>query len=115
MDKGEYTDQLLNVILDEIDDIILLHDCEHRIVWMNRSGLDAFKVRLDGVMGKSCYTLFGRSTCCQDCESTLTVGSKRRMTKTIPGTDDTYMCKSTPLISDGEVKLVVQHLSRVKE
>lgn len=112
----EYTETLLNVIMDEIDDIILIHDCEHRIVWMNRSGLKIFKVKLEDVMGNSCYTLFGRNTCCEDCTATMMQGrAGGKMVKTIPGTDERFLCKSVPLVREGEVKLVVQHLTRTDE
>ena len=39
MEKPEiYTEKLMNMILDAIDDIIVIHDSEHTIIWMNRAG-----------------------------------------------------------------------------
>ena len=69
----DYAEDILNVVLDEIDDIILIHDSEHTLVWMNRAGLSKFKVTLEEIIGKRCYTLFGRNSRCDDCEITGTV------------------------------------------
>lgn len=115
--KNDYTETLLNMILDEIDDIILIHDSEHTIVWMNMAGLKKFNVKLDDVIGKRCYTLFKRNTSCEDCNvsSMHGSGSEGQRLKTIPYTHEDYLCTSMPLYQDGEIKLVVQHLTKCKK
>ena len=47
-----YTEKLMNMILDAIDDIIVIHDSAHTIIWMNRAGEKAFGRNVDEVIGK---------------------------------------------------------------
>ncbi|MPN24632.1 hypothetical protein SDC9_172033 [bioreactor metagenome] len=101
------------MVLDEIDDIILIHDSEHTLVWMNRAGLSKFKVTLEEIIGKRCYTLFGRNSRCDDCEITGTVLQREGRKRLIPATGETYYCHSVPLYKDGKIDLVVQHLTKV--
>jgi len=109
-----YAESLLNIILDEIDDIIMIHDSEHTLVWMNRAGTKKFGVPLEQVIGKGCFTLFGRSTCCDDCPVTAAVRDDRyKSVRYIPSTGERYNCTTMPLTRDGEIKLVVQHLRKV--
>lgn len=112
MEKDNYTESLLNVILDEIDDIIMIHDSEHTLVWMNRAGLKEFGVNINEIIGKRCYSLFGKNTRCDDCDVNLMQFSttKTKMVKVIPRTKRRYICTSIPLMQDGNVKMVVQHL-----
>lgn len=112
--EGEqFTEDLLNVVLDEVDDIIIIHDSEHTVVWMNRAALKEFDVSLEDVIGGRCYHLFGRQSCCDDClVSKLAGGGKGKSIRTIPRTGETYNCISTPIMRNGELKLVVQHLKR---
>jgi PAS domain S-box-containing protein len=108
-----YAETILNIILDEIDDIIMIHDSEHTLVWMNRAGTQKFGVSLEKVIGKGCFTLFGRSTCCEDCQVTAAVRDDRcKSVRYIPSTGERYTCTTMPLTRDGEVKLVVQHLRK---
>jgi PAS domain-containing protein len=108
-----YTESVLNIILDEIDDIILIHDSQHTIVWMNRAATEEFERPLEKMIGKECYTLFGRSVCCEHC--TVTSAIKEDVSKCdriLPGTCDHYECTTIPLMKGGEITLVVQHLRR---
>lgn len=115
MEDFDYSESLLNMVLDEIDDIILIHDSKHTVVWMNRAGLKAFDVNLEDVIGKACYKLFGKNDSCEDCDMSTLYGSKCRRTKAIPGREGRYICKSLPMYRDGEIVLVVQHLSRAAD
>ncbi|MDR2866839.1 MAG: PAS domain-containing protein [Methanomassiliicoccaceae archaeon] len=109
-----YEETLLNLILDEIDDIIVIHDSQHTIIWMNRAGLEAFGKTLDEVIGKSCYTeLFGRSCPCETCTITAsTLDDRCKRYRTVPRTGEHYECRTMILNGGGEIKLVVQHLKR---
>lgn len=112
-DAEQYTEDLLNIVLDEVDDIIIIHDSEHTVVWMNRAGLKEFDVSLETVIGSRCYHLFNRNSCCDDClVSSLVGGSRGESTRTIPRTGERYNCLSTPLVRNGEIRLVVQHLKK---
>ncbi|MCL2712881.1 MAG: hypothetical protein FWD37_06400 [Methanomassiliicoccaceae archaeon] len=112
-DLKDGADSLLNIILDEIDDIIIIHDSEHTVVWMNRSGLEKFDVTLESITGQGCFTLFGRSRRCDDCPVTSAVRDGRyKSEKIMPRTGEKYKCTTMPLMQDGETKLVVQHLRK---
>ena len=113
-ETDRFTEEMLNIVLDEIDDIIMIHDSEHTVVWMNRAGMKAFSRGLDEVIGDRCYHLFGRECSCNDCQvSTLVGGNKAHSVRVIPGTGEKYRCISTPIMKDGHVKLVVQHLKKI--
>ena len=117
MDSDElYSEELMNVIMDVIDDIIVIHDSEHTITWMNRAGELAFGKSVDDVIGKKCYQLFGNSIPCSDCVANFTnIGApvnniKRRI---IPATGKVCDCSATPIFKGGKLELVVQHLRPV--
>ena len=112
--KDGLTEEILNIVFDEIDDIIMIHDSEHTVVWMNRAGRKVFSRGLDEVIGERCYHLFGRECCCDDCRVSMLVGgNKAHSFRRIPGREECYRCISTPVMKDGEMKLVVQHLKRM--
>ena len=112
MGNDDYAETLLNMIMDEVEDILLIHDSENTLVWMNRAGLIAFDVELKDVIGRACYTLFNRTKPCDDCDiaNNHVLSSKCKKIKIIPKTGKKYVCTSLPLYRDGEIKLVVQHL-----
>lgn len=118
MEKPEiYTEKLMNMILDAIDDIIVIHDSEHTIIWMNRAGEKAFGINVDDVIGTKCYSLFGNTTSCADCLVKVTdIGSpnnciRRRI---IPKTGVECDCSTIPYFNHGKLELVVQHLRPVE-
>lgn len=112
-DPDIYSEKLMNIILDAIDDIIVIHDSEHTIIWMNRAGEKAFGVSVDEVIGSKCFSLFGNTTSCDDCLVKITdIGAptnkiKRRI---IPKTGIECMCSTIPYFNHGKLELVVQHL-----
>lgn len=115
MDSLGFADVLLNMILDEIDDLIIIHDSSHNVVWMNRAALKAFDKTGDEVIGTKCYRLLGRSSCCMDC-NTLGDGPvpvHRKTPRIIPGTGKEYECTTVPYYERGELKFVVQHMRPV--
>jgi len=113
---NDYAESLLNIILDEVDDIIMILETDHTVAWMNRAGTKAFGIELGDIVGKRCYTLFGKTSPCEDCniwtESISKTKSKK--IKIIPKTGKEYVCSTLPLFQNGEVKLFVQHLREVK-
>jgi PAS domain-containing protein len=115
--ENEYAETLLNIVLDEIDDIIIILDTDHTIVWINRAGANAFGVKADETIGTRCYKLFGRTSPCDDCdiqtEGNIATRSKR--IKIIPKTGKEYVCTSSPLYRNGKIAMYVQHLSEVKD
>ena len=115
MSNNDYTESLLNLIMDEVDDLIMILDTDHSIAWMNRACTKAFGVDLKSTIGKRCYTLFGRTSPCEDCTiwiESITKASKPKI-KVIPRTGKEYVCTTLPLNQDGQAKLFVQHLREV--
>ena len=113
-DGGQFTEDLLNIILDEIDDIIIIHDSKHTVVWMNRAALNAFDRSLDDVIGERCYHLFEKNSCCDDCPVDMLVGgNKGHSLRMIPRSGKKFKCISTPVMRSGEMVMVVQHLKSV--
>jgi PAS domain-containing protein len=111
--EGGYAETLLNIVLDQIDDIIMIHDSEFTVVWMNRAGTEKFGRSLESVIGRGCFTLFGRSIQCENCSVTAAlIGCRCESERIIPGTGERYICTTIPLSQDGEVKLIVQHLRK---
>ncbi len=116
MEEEGFADVLLNMVLDEIDDLIIIHDSEHTIVWMNRAALKVFNKSADDVIGIKCYRLLGRTTCCVDC-NVITMQAPVHCSKprVIPGSDTEYSCTSIPYFKGGKVQLVVQHLRSIEK
>ncbi len=116
MVNSDYTESLLNIILDEVDDIIMILEADHTVVWMNRAGTKAFEIELKDIIGKRCYTLFGKTAPCEDCTiwtESIAMTNKPKI-KIIPKTGKEYVCNTLPLYQDGQAKLFVQHLRQVK-
>ena len=117
MEQSEiYTETIMNMILDAIDDIIILHDSAHTVIWMNRAGEKAFGRNVDEVIGMKCYELFGNTTSCSDCVvNASNVGSRGNSIKrrVIPGTGIQCDCSAIPYYKNGKLELVVQHLRPV--
>lgn len=111
--RGEiYTEKLMNMILDVIDDIIIIHDSQHIIIWMNRAAEKAFGMSADDAIGKKCYSLFGNTIPCSDCTvSNVSFGNRSpTVRRVIPRTGQKYDCSTIPFVEDGQIKMVVQHL-----
>ncbi len=117
MDTSEiYTEKLMNMILDVIDDIIIIHDSAHTIIWINRAGEKAFGKSVDEIIGTKCYSLFGNTVSCSDCVANITnIGSPTNNIKrrTIPGSGIRCDCSAVPYYKNGKLELVVQHLRPV--
>ena len=83
------------------------------MVWVNRAGTEKFGKSLESIIGKECYTLFGRTKRCADCPVTAAIRDDRiKSIRTMPRTGERYKCTTMPLSRDGEIKLVVQHLRK---
>ncbi len=113
-----YTEKLMNMTRDAAYDIIIIHDSQHTIIWMNRAGEKAFGKPVGQVIGAKCYSLFGNRAACADCTvNASNVGSpvsqvRRRV---IPGTNVLCDCSTIPYYEEGKLRLVVQHLRPVQQ
>lgn len=111
-----YSEKIMNVIMDVIDDIIVIHDSAHTIIWMNKAGEKAFGRNVDDVIGTKCYSLFGNTVPCSDCVAGATeiggpVNTIRR--RVIPATGKVCDCSAVPVYGHGKLEFVVQHLRPV--
>ncbi len=114
---SDYCEVILNIVMDVVEDIIIIHDSEHTVVWMNKAGLRACDKQIDDVLGKRCYALMGRTSPCEDCgtPSASKQNSVHKFNKFIPKTGKYYECTSTPVEGpDGNVTMVVQHLRLIE-
>ena len=117
MDKPEiYTEKLMNMIMDAIDEFIIIHDSEHTIIWLNRAAEKAFGVKADNVIGCKCYSLFDHNIPCSDCTvNDYRVGRPTSaLRRTIPKTGVECDCVTIPYYEEGKLKLVVQKPSPVR-
>lgn len=120
MDKSEiYSEKLMNLILDMIDEVIIIHDADHNILWMNHAGEKAFGINVDKALTMKCHELFKNSIPCSDCDvGTVVIGEPTNSIrkKVIPTTGTTVSCRTVPLYADGKIELVIQCLrTDVKE
>jgi PAS domain-containing protein len=117
MDQSElYSETLMNLILDTIEEVIIIHDNDHNILWMNHAGEQAFGLNVDRALTMKCHELFGGSLPCADCTAgNVVIGEPVRVvrTKVAPKTGTIVECKTLPYYKDGKVELVVQCLKPV--
>ena len=113
----DYCEAILNIVMDVIEDIIIIHDSAYTIVWMNNSGLKAFNLKIEDVIGKHCHSLFGYRTPCTDClmPRVITHGSIEKCERSIPSLGESYNCTSNPVRDEnGQIAMVVQYLHKKK-
>ena len=120
MDKSEiYSEKLMNLILDTIEEVIVIHDADHNILWMNHAGERAFGIRVEKALEMKCHQLFKNSIPCADCDvGTIVIGEPTNTVprkKVIPTTGKMVECKTIPYYKDGKIELVIQCLRTVNE
>jgi len=118
MDQSElYTEKLMNLILDAIEEVIVIHDADHNIMWINNAGEKAFGIRADKAVTMKCHQLFKNNLPCADCDAgTVVIGEPTNpmRTKVIPTTGQKVACKTIPYYKDGKIELIIQCLRPVK-
>ncbi len=119
MDQQElYSEKLMNLILDTIEEVIVIHDADHNILWMNHAGEKSFGIKVDNALGMKCHQLFGNSLPCSDCTAgSMVVGEPTCIVrrKVIPKTNTVVACRTIPYYKDGKMDLVIQCLQVQKE
>ncbi|MEE8168701.1 MAG: PAS domain-containing protein [Candidatus Hydrothermarchaeales archaeon] len=111
---------LLRAMVDSIGEGIVVLDASYRIIFVNDALTKLMKVRTEGLLGKTCYTVFhNRSSVCSDCpvETTFATGEPAATAfhtgKTANGST-TYMELTSYPIKDSEGK-VLQVVEIVKD
>ncbi len=119
MEKSEiYSEKLMNLILDTIDEVIVIHDADHNILWMNHAGEKAFGIGVDKALTMKCHELFSNSLPCSDCTvGSIVIGEPTNPVrrKVIPTTGTVVACRTVPLYQDGKIEAVVQCLHPEEE
>ncbi len=119
MDQTElYSEKLMNLILDTLEEVIVIHDADHNILWMNHAGEKAFGINVDKALEMKCHQLFKNSLPCSDCDAgTVVIGEPTNpiRRKVIPTTGITVECRTVPYFKDGKMELVIQCLRPLKE
>ena len=114
MEQSElYSETIMNLILDAIDEVIILHDADHNILWINNAGEKAFGINADKAVSMKCHELFRNSLPCADCDvGTVIIGQPTNAIrkKIIPSTGKMVACKTVPYYKDGKIELVIQCL-----
>lgn len=58
----------IKYLLNNLNDMVIVHSLEHKIIWMNQKGLDYYKMPLADLKGKHCYELkFKNKQSCSNC------------------------------------------------
>jgi len=120
MDQSDrYSEKLMNLILDSIDEIVIIHDMDHNIMWMNHAGEKAFGMSVSKALTMKCHQLFNNDMPCADCDvGTVVIGEptmKLPRKKIIPTTGITVACKTVPYFKDGKMEIVIQCLRPIEE
>ncbi len=104
---------MLRSVLDVIPDIIAVQSPQLEILFYNKAGLDFLQASSEGTIGRSCYSLLGRKTPCEDCLSIKAVGTGNAQEgeKYIPELDVWFEVRAIPVKDDaGNVRCVVEQL-----
>jgi len=119
MDQSDlYSEKLMNLILDTIEEIIVIHDADHNILWMNHAGEHAFGISVDKAVTMKCHQLFEHQLPCADCTAgSLVVGEPVDTTrkKIIPKTNTLVECRTVPYYQNGKMELVIQCLRPIRQ
>ena len=105
---------------DSIADVVMLLDSKHRIMRVNRAGVQAFSTAEEGLIGKKCYEVIHRqSHCIEGCPLELTMTTLRSHTAEImePNLGEgPFICSVSPML-DGDRRLTgfTQSLKDISE
>ncbi len=114
-----FSEKLMNLILDTIEEIVIIHDADHNILWMNHAGEVAFNISVDKALTMKCHQLFGNEMSCADCDvGTVVIGEptmKVPRKKIIPKTGIMVACKTVPYYQNGKLEIVIQCLRTIEE
>jgi PAS domain S-box-containing protein len=118
-DKAEReTNQLLECVLNGVPDIIGIQNPDHSIVRYNNAGYKALDMTQEEVVGRTCFSLIGRTKACEECATSLAMKSKKLETveRFVPELGRYFLCRSNPVLDDnGEVRLIVEQLHDITE
>lgn len=106
------SEQEKGVILNTMPQIVIYHDLSHRMIWANRTALDALGKPADQIVGHPCYEVWdGRTEPCRDCPVDLALRTGCPQEAEIVGYDDGHwLVRGEPVRDeDGRLLGVVEH------
>ena len=100
------------VILNTMPQIVIYHDLSHRIVWANRTAIDALGKTVDRIVGHPCYEVWdGRTEPCGDCPVDVALRTGCPQEAEIVGYDNgNWLVRGEPVRDEnGRLLGVVEH------
>ena len=115
------SNSLQNLILNSINERVIFHDCQMRIRWINRAGMDFYNLPLEEIVGQHCQTMLGRSQEeCKNCpvKKTLKTGNSEQEILSFPE-GKTLLINAYPIFNDdkllGAVEVSIDITERTKK
>ena len=96
-------------VLDEIEELVVNHDTDLRVLWANRAACESSGLQLEDLVGRFCYQVWhSRKEPCPGCPLVATIRSRKPETAELTTDGRTRIIKSYPITdSDGELISVV--------
>ena len=76
-----------HIILESTNELVVLQDTNHRIVWANQSAANAVGMEMDALIGQYCYKAWAdRDSPCEDCPAldAISTGTDQQRERTDP-------------------------------
>ncbi|MEN6574868.1 MAG: PAS domain S-box protein [Phycisphaerales bacterium] len=100
------------IILNTMPQIVIYHDISHRMIWANRTAIEALGKPVDEIVGHPCYEVWdGRTKPCENCPVDLALRTGCPQEAEIVGYDDgNWLVRGEPVRDEnGRLLGVVEH------
>ena len=120
MQNGEYfanSNSLQNIMLNSMKERVIFHDRQMRIRWVNRAGMDFYKLPLEEIVGRHCQVILNRSQEeCENCpvKKTLKTGNSGQEILSFPE-GKTLLINAYPIFDDNKLLGVVEVSTDITE
>lgn len=108
--------ELLQMVLDGVPDVIILHDADHRIISLNKAGCAWVGESVEQARGRRCFELLGCGSACSSCplESSLPTGTIASSERFIPEKQKWVRTTSIPIVDEsGHTRMVVEQIQDI--
>ncbi len=100
------------VILNTLPQIVIYHDLAHRMIWANRTAVEAIGKSVEEIVGRPCYEVWsGRTEPCAGCPADLALRTGCSQEAEIIGYDEgSWLMRGEPVRDEhGQLLGVVEH------
>jgi len=100
-----------SLILNAIPEVVIFHDCEMKILWVNKTAQDLLEAKTDNYVGRYCYEIWHNSNhICENCpvSKALTTGRPQDVELTAPSGKMWYVRGYPVRTNDGSTVGVVE-------